>query len=57
MPGFFPGGGGGREGHYLISGLNGYVPLNHGMVFRVLILKQGKQFHYLVSLTGCAFWT
>ena len=52
MPGFFPGGG----GHYLISGLNGYVPLNQGMVFRVLILKQGKQFHYLVSLTGCAFW-
>ena len=39
MPGFFPGGGG--EGHYLISGLNGYVPLNQGMVFRVLILKQG----------------
>ena len=52
MPGFFPGGG----GHYLISGLNGYVPLNQGMVFRVLILKQGKQFHYLVSLTRCAFW-
>lgn len=55
MPGFFPGGGGG--GHYLISGQNGYVPLNQGIVFRVLVLKQGKQFHYLVSLTRCAFWT
>ena len=54
MPGFLPGGGG--EGTILF-GQDRYVPLNQGMVFRVLSLKQGKQFHYLASLTGCAFWT